>query len=143
MNTLTINKKIQINASPLAVFDAITDPNKITGYYPIDSVRSEGVAGGSIIFSGKNDGQIFTDYGTIKSFNSPHEFSYTYWSDNHGTVRTPDNHMTIQYLLSGEKNITTLILKHENLLTDERRANMNNVWDFLLNQLKAYVERGK
>ncbi len=141
MKILIIEKEVQINASPTIVFEAITDPKKIISYYPIDTVSSERKVGGSIIFSGKNDGHIFTDYGTIEAFDRPHEFRYSYWSDNHGTTRTKENHMTIQYLLSGDKNLTTLILKHENLLTDERKLMMNNVWEFLLNQLKTYAER--
>ena len=141
MKILTIEKEVQINASPTIVFEAITDPNKIISYYPIDTVRSERKVGGSIVYSGKNDGHIFTDYGTIEAFDSPHEFRYSYWSDNHGTLRTQENHMTIQYLLSGNKDLTMLILKHKNLLTDERKTMMTNVWEFLLNQLKTYTER--
>ena len=141
MKFLTIEKEMHINASPTIVFEAITDPSKIISYYPIDTVRSERKVGGSIIFSGKNDGHIFTDYGTIEAFDSPHEFRYSYWSDNHGTMRTQENHMTIQYLLNGDKNSTTLVLNHKNLLTDERKSMMNNVWEFLLNQLKVYAER--
>ena len=141
MKILTIEKEVQINASPTVVFEAITDPNRIISYYPIDTVRSERKVGGSIIFSGKNAGHDFTDFGTIEVFDSPHEFRYSFWSDNHGTPRTKENHMTIQYLLSSDKNSTKLALNHINLLTDERKLMMNNVWKFLLNQLKTYAER--
>ena len=138
---LAINKKIQINALPSVVFDAITDPDKMVRFYPIDSVKSEGVVGGAIILSGKNNVAIFTDYGTIVACDFPYEFSYTYWSDNHGTARSKENHMTIQYLLSGDNNVTTLLLRHENLLTEERRSEMSNAWEYLLAQLKDYAEQ--
>ncbi|MBI3351691.1 MAG: SRPBCC domain-containing protein [Nitrospirae bacterium] len=91
MTILSIKKEIQINASPTVVFEAITDPNRIICYYPINTVQSEGKIGGSIFFSGKNDGHTFTDYGTIEVFDNPYEFRYSYWSDNHGTVRAQEN----------------------------------------------------
>lgn len=138
---LTVQKVIQINASPIAVFDAISDPNKIVQYYPVDAVRSDSRSGGQIIFEGKVDGHAFTDYGVIDIFVPPCEFGYSYWSDNHGTERLPENHMTIRYLLSGTEQGTRLILEHKNLLTEERRNMMTSVWDFLLAQLKSYVEQ--
>lgn len=138
---LTLQKEIQITAGPTLVFDAITDPNKIVGYYPVETVRSDRQVGGQIIFEGKIDEKPFTDYGVIEVFDRPREFKYRYWSDNHGTARLPENHMTIQYLLSGNEQGTRLILEHGNLLTEERQAMMTGVWDYLLAQLKSYVER--
>ena len=55
---------------------------------------------GEIIFSGKNDGHIFTDYGTIEAFDRPNEFRYSYWSDNHGTTRSKENLARIEDLAS-------------------------------------------
>ncbi|MDD1622690.1 MAG: SRPBCC domain-containing protein [Methylococcaceae bacterium] len=138
---LTIQKEIHITASPTLVYDAITDPNKIVSYYPIEAVRSDNQVGGQIIFEGKIGEAPFTDYGVIEVFDRPREFKYSYWSDNHGTARLPENHMSIQYLLSGNEDGTRLILEHANLLTEERRAKMAGIWDYLLTQLKSYVER--
>jgi len=138
---ITVQKEIQIDANPMQVFDAISDPNKIVQYYPVDAVRSDNRSGGQIIFEGKVDGHAFTDYGVIDVFDPPREFRYSYWSDNHGTERLPENHMTIRYLLSGTEQGTRLILEHKNLLTEDRRNMMIGIWDFLLAQLKSYVER--
>ncbi|MBD9362547.1 SRPBCC family protein [Methylomonas fluvii] len=138
---ITVQKEIQIEASPMLVFNAISDPNKIVQYYPVDAVRSDSRCGGQIIFEGKVDGHAFTDYGVIDVFDPPREFSYSYWSDNHGTERLAQHHMTIRYLLSDTEQGTRLILEHKNLLTEERRNLMTGVWDFLLAQLKSYVEQ--
>ena len=140
MSTLVIEKSVEINAAPEVVFAALTDPERITDYYPLDAVHSERKAGGSIIFAGEYADRPFTDYGTIEVFDAPREFRYRYWSDNHGTERTPENHMTIQYLLEEAGGRTLLRLRHHNLLTNERHSMMSGVWDYLLALLKSYAE---
>jgi uncharacterized protein YndB with AHSA1/START domain len=140
MPILVIEKSIEINAAPADVFAALTDPEQITAYYPLDAVHVERKAGGSFILEGNFAGRPFKDYGTIEVFDAPREFRYCYWSDNHGTERAPENHMTIQYLLEEAGGRTRLRLCHRNLLTNERHSMMSGVWDHLLALLKSYAE---
>ncbi|BDA70516.1 hypothetical protein CAL7716_046820 [Calothrix sp. PCC 7716] len=72
---------------------------------------------------------------------APNEkFQYTYWSDNHGTERTPENHLTICYTLHQAENRTNLKLEHKNLKSEKMYLEMLNVWDFLLSNLKNFLE---
>ncbi len=140
MNILTIKKEIVLKAPTTKVFDALTDPEQITGYWPLHSVTSSHTVSGPIIFKGEVAGSPFTDYGVIEKFDRPRFFKYNYWSDNHGTVDLPENRMTIEYVLRPQENGSVLSLTHTNLLTSERQAMMSEVWDFLLSRLKSYVE---
>jgi len=77
---LEITKCIQINASVMRVFDALTIPEQIKAYFPVDSVSSDQRQGGEFVIHGHVDGQPFTDFGTIDRFEPGKEFQYTYWS---------------------------------------------------------------
>lgn len=137
---LKITKSIQINASVMRVFDALTIPEQIKNYFPVDSVESDQCQGGGFVIHGQANDQPFTDFGTIDRFEPGKEFQYTYWSTNHGTDRLPENHMTIRYTLRENDEGTNLELSHTNLLHESRVQVMLVVWDFLLGNLKVYTE---
>jgi len=64
----------------MRVFDALTIPEQIKAYFPVDSVSSDQRQGGEFVIHGHVDGQPFTDFGTIDRFEPGKEFQYTYWS---------------------------------------------------------------
>lgn len=89
---------------------------------------------------GTANGQRFTDAGVIQSLVRPKLFEYTYWSNNHGTENRPENHVSVQYSLRNEAQGTRVALVQSNLPSLDYYALMNEVWDSLLQSLKAYVE---
>ncbi|WP_349616575.1 SRPBCC family protein [Azotobacter salinestris] len=110
-------------------------------YFPLQKVRSDWKEGGEILLEGESEGRKFTDHGVIQVLSHPSRFRYGYWSDNHGTARTPENHLTIDYRLSPERQGTRLDLAQDNLRSDELFGIMDRVWDALLGSLKEYVEQ--
>jgi hypothetical protein len=95
------------------------------------------------LYKGEIDGATFTDFGVIETLVSPSNYTYQYWSDNHGTERTPENHITISYELSTKDGLTMLTVAQSNIRSSELYAQMNDgVWDYLLDALKQYVEIG-
>ena len=144
MKSFSITKKIRINASPEKVFDALTTSEEIVKYYPINKVTSLWGLGDSVNYHGEVDGVAFTDYGVITALKRPFTYSYRYWSDNHGTDKTPDNHLTINYTLSVVDGATELHLVQSNIKFEEMFNVMNNVvWDMLLSSLKNHMESCK
>ncbi len=133
---LSIDQTIVINAPVGSIFDALTNPAKIPAYFPVTSVVSDGCIGGTFQLNGNN----FTDHGTITEFTANHVFAYRYWSTNHGTENSPENHMIIRYMLRESGSSTTVSVRHENLLSQERFELMSGVWGLLLSALKRYVE---
>lgn len=140
MNDFTIEKSIYIDASPDAVFHALTSSMDIVRYFPLRKVTSEWEVGGEILLEGEADGAAFRDYGVIEAMSKPNQFKYSYWSDNHGTERTPENYLTIDYRLEPNQRGTTLNLKQGNLRAREMFLAMDAVWDHLLSSLAKYVE---
>ncbi|MEW6684112.1 MAG: SRPBCC domain-containing protein [Nitrospirota bacterium] len=140
MNSFTVNKSIYIDAKPEAVFDALTSSDAIVNYFPVKKVTSEWKLGGEVLLDGEIDGKPFRDHGVIEALSRPTQFKYSYWSDNHGTERTLENHLAISYRLSPQRNGTQLDLEHSNLRSEQMLAIMETVWDSLLNSLRKYVE---
>ena len=141
METFTIEKTISIDASISDVFETLTDSEQIIQYYPLEEVVSDWQVGSEILFKGSIEGQKFIDYGKIDSLIPNQKFQYTYWSTNHGTARTPANHLTICYTLSETNQGTALQLEQKNIKSEQMYSQMLNVWDFLLSNFKSFVEK--
>jgi catechol 2,3-dioxygenase-like lactoylglutathione lyase family enzyme/uncharacterized protein YndB with AHSA1/START domain len=140
---LEIRKTIAINASRERVFSALTKSDEIPQYFPLNSVESDWQAGAEVLYKGEIDGATFTDFGVIETLVSPSNYTYRYWSDNNGTERTPENHITISYELSTKDGLTMLTVAQSNIRSSELYAQMNDVvWDHLLSALKQHVEIG-
>lgn len=140
MERVTINKRIEISAPAAMLFDALTQPDQIICYYPVKRVESDMRVGGTVHYYGEHDGVSFTDFGTIDAFDRGRHFQYTYWSDNHGTERLPENHMTISYEIEADGSQSILIVAHRNAMSGEYSAVVDGIWDVVLNQLKIFVE---
>ena len=141
MKTHEITKETFINATCDAVFDALTDSEKIIRYFPLEKVVSSWLPGDTVEYHGTVGGEPFVDYGIIEKLDRPEQYRYTYWSTNHGTERTQANHLTIAYQLSRHGRGTRLTVEQSNIRSKEMYERMENtVWDFLLARLKEYVE---
>jgi uncharacterized protein YndB with AHSA1/START domain len=141
LKTFSISKTITIKSSPEKIFDALTTSSEIIKYYPLNKVSSTWNKGESVNYHGEVEGQAFTDFGVITEMKRPLQYSYEYWSDNHGTENTPDNHLTIDYMLSFVDGFTQLKLTQSNIKSKEMFNIMNDVvWDMLLNGLKNHIE---
>lgn len=143
MTTTSIEKTILINAPANEVFDALTDSDKIIQYYPLEEVFSNWQVGSEIIGKGIFNGESFTDYGKIDALLPNEKFQYTYWSTNHGTEQTPQNHLTVCYSLCETNATTTLKLEQNNIQSEQMYLQMVQVWDFLLSNLKKFVEENR
>lgn len=141
MTTFSIHKTLLINASPSAVFDALTNSDKIIQYYPLKEVVSTWEVGCEILLKGSNERKDFVDYGEIEILAINKQFQYRYWSDNHGTSRTLENYLTICYTLHEVDDGTHLVLEHKNLKSEKMYSEMLSVWNFLLSNLKDFVEK--
>ena len=140
MKSFTIKKNVYIDAKPEAVFDALTSSDDIVRYFPLRRVAAEWKVGGEILLEGDVNGEVFRDYGLIQVFSPPHQFKYSYWSDNHGTERTPENHLTIDYRLCSHQDETKVEMEQSNLKSEEMFSLMESVWDHLLSNLASYIE---
>src|SRR5689334_10685229 len=96
---LTVEKSIFINASPTAVWDAITDPEKVKQYLFGTEMTAEWKVGGKITYKGNWEGKEYEDGGTILELVPEKILKSTYWSSMSGTENTPENQMLVTYTL--------------------------------------------
>jgi uncharacterized protein YndB with AHSA1/START domain len=136
-----IIKVIRIHASNSRVFTALTSSEEIPTFYPLEQVDSKWELGSEVLYKGEINGAAFTDFGIIEKLESPKVYAYRYWSDNHGTERTPENHLTISYVLSECPDGTELTVTQSNIKSEDMYELMETqVWDYLLGSLKEFVE---
>ncbi len=141
MKTYSIEKTIYIEATPEFVFDKLTCSSDIVRYFPLREVISDWKEGSEVLYKGELDGRGFTDFGRIERLNRPNEYHYVYWSDNHGTARVAENYLSIRYRLTSEGRGTQLMLKQENLQSEEMYQLMETVvWAGLLSSMKSFIE---
>ena len=123
------------------IYAALTSSEEIPRYYPLNAVESTWQQGAEVLYKGEINGVPFTDFGVIEQLESPSVYVYRYWSDNHGTERIPENHLTISYCLSECSEGSALTLIQSNIKSVELYELMDKqVWDHLLAALKDYVE---
>jgi len=149
MSDLEIKKIIEIDASPEVVFEAISDPEEMSNWFP-DAVMLEPKVGGNIKFSfykdsvracGKRDSDSFNE-GRILEFESNKKLVYTWkWA---GVPDFPETIVTWELEQIG-KNKTKLTLTHKGFSGKEpERMSFNRHdqgWTFTLNDLVSYCKK--
>ena len=141
MKVFTIEKEVELKAPIEKVFSSLTNSEEIPKFFPIKSVESTWKVGSEVLYMGEVNGNPFTDYVIIEKLSFPNIYQYRYWSDNHGTERTDENHLTITYSLEKWSEGTRLSVKQSNIKSPQMYELMNaQVWDFLLESFKKYVE---
>lgn len=114
-----IEKIIKINAPKCKVFEALTSCCESPKYFPLKEVVTKWEFGSEVLYKGEVNGSPFTEHGTIETLEKQSFYSYRYWSDNHGTERTPENHLVISYSLSETPVGTELKLVQSNIRSEE------------------------
>lgn len=139
---IEIKKNIVIDATPEAVFKAITDPNELTQWFP-DQAILEPKIGGKMKFSFfKTDSEYRQmDYfpeGTITEIIPNKKISYTWQEPN---IPGFPNTVVTWELEKMEDNKTRLKLFHTGFKPDETAKKHNEGWSHFLGQLIKYCAK--
>lgn len=141
MNSFEIHKEIVVRSPINKVFSALTSSEEIPKYFPLKSVESDWLEGSEVLYKGEANGAPFTDYGVIEEISAPTTYRYRYWSDNHGTQRSQDNYLIIEYKLEIISEGTKVSVTQSNIKSKAMYEMMNNqVWGYLMDALKDYME---
>ncbi len=131
MSKRRIEKKIEIKASPEAVWKALTDAEQITGWFAPEARVEPG-----------QGGKIFMSWGPGFEIGTPIEI----WEPNK-RLQTGDANRPIKvdYVLEGRGDTTVLTLVQSGFGDtpdwDDEFDNTKRGWDIFLDNLRAYVER--
>ncbi|UTA67818.1 SRPBCC domain-containing protein [Emticicia sp. 21SJ11W-3] len=137
-----IKKTITIKAPAAAVWDALTNPEKIKLYLFGTETRTDWQVGSPIVFSGQWDGKPYEDKGTILAIEPGKSVTYNYWSNMSGSDDIPANYANITYALEEKTGETLLTVTQDGLKDDAAAERSENDWGYVLDELRKVAEQG-
>jgi uncharacterized protein YndB with AHSA1/START domain len=146
---MTINKElsltisIEINACPEAVWDAITNPEKVKIYFFGMNLITDWKAGNPISFEGEYEDNKYKDKGHVIKIEKAKYLVYDYWSSFSQLEDVADNYSTVIYELQRNDKSTILNLSQIGFATPEAKAHSIEAWNMILEKMKELVENDK
>lgn len=140
-STLTVSKTITINATALAVWDALTNPEKIKIYLFGTETITNWKVGSQIVFQGNYDGHVYKDKGNVLEIKENELLKYNYWSSMSGTEDKIENYFIVTYTIEklGEGNVK-FTWHQAGFPTEERRKHTENGLTAMLEGIKKIAE---
>ncbi|MCT4581314.1 MAG: SRPBCC domain-containing protein [Flavobacteriales bacterium] len=140
--SLKVNKSIEIEAAPEAVWDALINPQKIEQYLFGTQTTSDWNVGSTIRFEGEFNGQKYQDKGNVLEVIENEYIRYNYWSGFSGLPDTPENYCAVIYKLEKQTNNRVLFTwKQIGFSNEENKCHTENSLGQILQQIKELVEK--
>ena len=137
---LTVSQTIHITADVAAVWDALTNPEKIKVYLFGTEAISTWQQGDMIIFQGEYKGQAYKDKGQIEQINPGQLLTYRYWSGFSGLPDIPENYCLVSYQLYQDGDQILLTLKQVGFANEEAQLHSVQGWYQVLKTIKEITE---
>lgn len=139
MEVFSLQKSIAINASPAAIWEALTVPAVMQRWIidvPIQIIITPR-SGGQLQLSGDLHGIPFDNHGEILHWKPELFLQYTYWSSLSQQADVPENYALISFRLDepGQLHFT-----QENILTAPTYHHFNFYWNTALALIKNICE---
>ena len=141
-DSFVAEKRITINASVDAVWQALTDPALVKQYMHGTNMQTTWEVGSAITWKGEWQGKAYEDKGTVLRVEPKTLLSTTHWSPMGGSEDKPENYHTVTYELAARGRETILTLRQDNNASQEDADAMaEKNWGPVLEGLKAVVEK--
>lgn len=138
---LAVSKSITINANEKAVWEVLTDPEKIKLYLFGTETITDWKVGSPIIFQGEYEGQTYKDKGNVLK-NEPYQIlEYNYWSGFSGLEDHIDNYFIVTYHIKKlNENQVEFTWQQKGFSSEKGRQHTENGLPSMLEQMKALAE---
>ena len=133
--------RIEIEASPAEVWNALTDPAAISEYMLGSQVETDWKPGSPITWKGEYDGKRYEDRGEIVDVEPEHRLAMTHFSPLSGKDDRPENYHTVVYELEQDGPTTVVSLSQDGNESEEAAEHSQRNWETILTGLKETVER--
>lgn len=140
LNDLVLKKKFIFNASADAVWDALTNPDKIKIYLFGTKTISDWKEGSQLLFTGEWEGKQYTDKGTILKFEKNKIFQYNYWSSFSPLPDKPENYSVLTFSLSSNGTTTELSLEQKGFVDEKAFNHSGENWTSVMKKMKELVD---
>lgn len=138
---LKVSKSILINASAEEVWDALTNPQKISIYLYGTETITDWKEESPIVFQGEYEGHQYIDKGLVKANRKNELLKYDYWSGFSGLEDKLENYSTVSYILESiSDNAVKLTWIQEGFSSEEGQKHSENGLSTMLEQIKKLVE---
>ncbi|UHQ23233.1 SRPBCC domain-containing protein [Lysobacter sp. 5GHs7-4] len=140
-----VDKSILIQASPLAVWAALTEAHALEAWMSDEefAVQTDWTPGGPVVFRGLLHGRLrFENRGVVQAFDPPRVLQYTHWSSLSRRV-FPDlleHHVVLRFELTPSDGATCVTLALSNLGNYAVYGHINYYWEIALPALRRYCE---
>ncbi|WP_348789756.1 SRPBCC family protein [Leifsonia sp. NPDC080035] len=138
--TTTARASIHVDATPDAVWHAITDPATIARFLFGTRVVTDWTEGSPIVYRGEWEGEPYEDKGTILEFVPNERFVSSYYSPLSGKPDVPESYQTVSYLLAADGDGTLVTITQDGCADDAEAQRMGDNWAMTLGSLKSVVE---
>lgn len=139
-NNLTATVHVDIHSPAPAVWDTLTNPDKIAQWLFGTKTTCDWKKGSPITYTGEWQGKQYIDKGTILEIEPLKLLVMDYWSSFSGQPDTPENYQKITYRLDTITQGTRLTVIQENHRSEETRAQSEGHWQQALVLLKRVSE---
>lgn len=140
MTGLVAAAEIDITAPAPAIWQALTDPERIKKYFMGATVETDWQPGSPITWSGEYNGKPYQDKGSVIEVQPHRLLVLTHFSPMTGKPDLPENYHTITYRLVEHDGKTNLSLSQDNNGSDEEVEHSRTTWQNMLEAIKRLVE---
>ena len=105
---LVAEASIEINASPAAIWNVLTDPVIIKEWLFGTNADTDWKVGSTIAFTGEYDGHIYHDKGNVLECVENELLKYNYWAQYSGLEDAPENYASVTYRIRALEGKTEL-----------------------------------
>jgi uncharacterized protein YndB with AHSA1/START domain len=133
--------RIQIDAAPERVWEALTDPEQVREYMFGAEVDSSFRPGSPITWKGEWGGKPFEDKGEVIASEPGRLLEVTHFSAMSGKDDRPENYHRVRYELAESDGGTSVALSQDGNNTAEEADHAAKNWQAMLDGLKQVAER--
>ena len=132
--------EIDVDATPSAVWKALTDPELIAKYFFGSQVHTDWQPGSPIVWKGEYQGKEYEDKGEILEVQPNRLLRVTHFSPMTGQPDEPENYHTLTYDLDEHDGATRVTLSQDNNASEDEAERSTANWETVLKGLKQTVE---
>ncbi len=137
---LEVRKTIEITASLMEVWHALTDRETVKKYFFGTEAISDWEEGSPLVFRGEWEGKSYEDKGTILEAIPGEMLKYDYWSGFSGLEDKPENYSVVTYTLEQSVDGTIVELRQKGFAGEEALAHADGGWTMVLDNMKKLLE---